>query len=270
MKTFTKQWQSFDAERHLSPMLESRIGLAGLQQLNQNERQIRSRRQLMSPKNKNLNPRVGGRLATYATLAGVALAAPAIPNADATIIYSGPVNIAIPSTTAGIYFNCVTGVFNTNPGLVPGWDVNLFGSTLLSTFNPAAPAGGVYVGDASGYFNLAPGTVIGPGPTTTYTSGNISPSTPLNFNSSNNIVGFRFQDESNGNQTEYGWMRISLSGTEGSQPRAIVEYACENTGQPILAGQVPEPSTMALLGVMAGGALGVRVWRRRRNATKKL
>ena len=58
----------------------------------------------MSPFNKKLN-RIDGRLAAYATLAGAALAAPAIPSADATIVYSGVVNINIPSTTAGIYLN---------------------------------------------------------------------------------------------------------------------------------------------------------------------
>ena len=64
---------------------------------------------------------VGGidaRLAAYATLAGVALAGAAAAKAD--LIYSGAVNINIPSTTAGIYINLVTGVTGTSPGSVPG------------------------------------------------------------------------------------------------------------------------------------------------------
>ena len=48
----------------------------------------------MSPFNKKLTP-INGRLAAYATLAGAALAAPAIPSADATIVYSGIVNYSI-------------------------------------------------------------------------------------------------------------------------------------------------------------------------------
>ena len=72
----------------------------------------------MSPFNKKLTS-IDGRLAAYATLAGAALAAPAIPNADATIIYSGIVNINIPSTTAGVYLNVATGVFNITPALSP-------------------------------------------------------------------------------------------------------------------------------------------------------
>ena len=77
----------------------------------------------MSPFNKKLN-RIDGRLAAYATLAGAALAAPAIPSADATIIYSGSVNINIPSTTSGIYLNLSSGVFRHGSGGAPGWDLN--------------------------------------------------------------------------------------------------------------------------------------------------
>ena len=91
---------------------------------------------------------------------------------------------------------------------------------------------------------------------------------PINLNSSNNIIGFQFIDPNlNGGAVAYGWMRISLGATSGGQPRAIVEYAYENTqGMGIMAGAVPEPSTLALLGVMAAGALGVREWRKRKAA----
>ena len=61
-------------------------------------------------------------------------------------------------------------------------------------------------------------------------------------------------------------MRISLSTSAFSQPRTIVEYAYDDSGVGILAGQIPEPSTFALLGVMAAGALGVREWRKRKAA----
>jgi hypothetical protein len=222
----------------------------------------------MSPQNRKLSPRIDGRLAAYATVAGAALAAPAIPTTDATIIWSGPVNINIPSTTAGVYLNFFTGVNDPNPANVPSWDVNPYGSASLTMFNPSAPAGGVYVGDASGYYNLTPGTLISAA--STYTSGNISPTSPnpLNFNSSGNLIGIRFVDPNlNGGAVTYGWMRIMLSGTQASQPRAIVEYAYENSvGVGIAAGAIPEPSTLALLGVMAAGALGVRAWRKHKNS----
>lgn len=87
-----------------------------------------------------------------------------------------------------------------------------------------------------------------------------------NLNSDQNLIGFRFVDPSFGAVVHYGWMRISLDGTAGGQPRAIVEYAYEDSGAGIGAGVVPEPTTMALLGVMAAGALGVRAWRKRKAA----
>ncbi len=61
-------------------------------------------------------------------------------------------------------------------------------------------------------------------------------------------------------------MRISLAGTSGAQPRAIVEYAYDSSGAGILAGAIPEPTTFALLSVMAVGAVGVREWRKRKAA----
>lgn len=226
----------------------------------------------MSPLNLKRTP-INSRLAGYATLAGAALAAPAIPSADADIIWSGAVSINIPSTTAGIYLNVVTGVFSSVPASVPGWDVNPFSSTALSFFNPAAPAGGVYVVNAPGGASATlpdnlPFLAYLISAASGFGSGSIETTGPTaaQLNSSNNIIGFRFQNELAANQTQYGWMRISLAGTTGAQPRAIVEYAYENSGAGILAGAVPEPSTFALLGVMAAGALGVREWRKRKAA----
>ena len=226
-----------------------------------------------------VSPHLDGKLATYATLVGAALAAPALaPNADATIVYSGPVSINIPSSTSGVYLNVVTGVFNVSPASAPGWDVNpwlssglnLFGST--SSTGNEGPAGtnglGAYAGTGSTFFNLAFLAPIN-GSTTYAATGNTTPAgaTPLNLNSSNNLFGFRFVDATvNGGAICYGWIRVSLSATSGSQPRSIVEYAYENAGGSIGAGEVPEPSTVALLGVMAAGAVGVRAWRKRKAA----
>jgi hypothetical protein len=222
----------------------------------------------MSPRNQNLlGVPVDARLIGYATLAGAALAAPSV--ADATIVWSGPVAITIPSTTAGVYLNVVTGVNNVSPGAVPGWDVNPWSSTSLNTFTPTPSPGGLgsYVGTGTTYFNLAFGTAISAASTYGSTGTNtVAAGTPLNLNSSNNLIGFRFINEAAGGATMYGWMRISLTSSASSQPRLIVEYAYEDTGGPILAGAIPEPSTVALFGVMAAGALGVRAWRKRKAA----
>jgi len=174
--------------------------------------------------------------------------------ADAAIVYSGVVNINIPSTTSGIYLNVVTGVSNTVPASAPGWDVNPWSSTTLNFFNPTAPAGGVYMTTSTGVTNLAPGTVIGPA--SLWTSGAAA---GFNLNSSNNIVGFRFNNEATG-QVHYGWMRLSVAGTLSAQPRAIVEYAYESTpGTAIVAKDgVPTPGAASLLAIGAAGLAGRR------------
>lgn len=180
-----------------------------------------------------------GVLAAACAVAGLGAAT----EADAGIVHSGPVSINIPSTTAGVYLNVVTGVNNASPAAVPGWDVNPWSTTGLGLFNPTAPAGGVYVGTAAAgtqASNLAPGTLIGPASLFGSNNSAAANSAVFNLNSTNNIVGFRFQNEANGNAVHYGWMRISLGATHGAQPRAIVEYAYEDqAGVGIAAGAIP-------------------------------
>ncbi|HUN80670.1 MAG TPA: PEP-CTERM sorting domain-containing protein [Phycisphaerae bacterium] len=192
---------------------------------------------------------------------GAMLATP--ESAHATIVWSGPVNINIPSTTAGVYLNVVTGVSNASPSLVPGWDVNPWSSSTLSYFNPASPAGGVYVmqtGSTVNVANLPFGTIVGPAPGggRTYGSGSaVTAGADAHIlNSDQNLVGFRFVESTLTCGTAYGWMRVSLSGGLATQPRAITEYAYDDTCAPIGAGVTsPEPTTLGLLGLGAAGLL---------------
>jgi hypothetical protein len=223
----------------------------------------------MSPINRNtLGQRVNTRLASYAALAGAALAAPAV--ADAAIIYSGPISLNIPSTTAGIYLNVVTGVSATTPAGAPGWDINPWGSG--SFFVYSAASGGVVSGFAGGTSttlvdNLPLSTLIDASSPNYGTSNSVETtgSTAFLLNSSSNYAGFRFLNEVTG-VTNYGWIEFSLSTAFNSQPRTVVAYAYDDSGAGILVGAVPEPSTFALFGVMAAGALGVREWRKRKAA----
>lgn len=224
----------------------------------------------MSPFNKKLTP-IDGRLAAYATIAGAALAAPAIPNADALIVYSGVVNINIPSTTSGIYLNLFNGVFSTTPGSAPGWDINPWGGTSFNAWaNNSAEATDGVIGNFTGGSSATlvdniPLLGLIDGSSTYVRSNGIETTgvTAFSVGTSNNIVGIRFV---NGANTYFGWVRFSLAATTGGQPRAVVDYAYEDSGGAILAGAVPEPSTFALLGVMAAGAIGVRQWRKRKAA----
>jgi len=187
---------------------------------------------------------LSSRLAGHFALCGVAAMGIAAGSASAEVIYSGVQNINIPSTTAGVYLNVITGQTGLTSASTPGWDVNPWQSTTLGFFNPASPTGGVYARvntTTSGVSNLAPDTPIGP--TTLWTSGTAQTtgSNPFVFNSQANIVGFRFTNE-NGGTVHYGWMRIELSGSLFAQPRTLVEWAFESTpNTPILAGNTGGP-----------------------------
>ena len=194
-----------------------------------------------------------GRLSRH--LVAAAAVATTAGAASADIVWSGIVNLNIPSTTRGLYLNVLTGAYNFDGGAgstVAGWDVNPWSAATLSFFNPANPTGGVYVRDASttvGVSNLGFGTVIGEG--STYSSGGAQTTGAFafNLNSSENLVGFRLFNEDAGT-VHYGWMRIELSGTLNGQPRSVVEYAFESTaGASIAAGVVPAPGVLALLGL---------------------
>jgi PEP-CTERM motif len=205
------------------------------------------------------------RKTAVAALAGAGLML-AASHTHAVVVASGPVNLSIPATTNGLYLNVVTGATNLPAGglgsTVPGWDVNIWNATGLGFFNPAAPAGGVYIAVTAGNTaNLASGTEIGAGGT--FSNGVSTNISQWNLNSSNNLFGFRFLNEGNG-QVHYGWGRIAL-GASITAPRTLVEYAFESVpGASIMAGSVgaiPEPSSYALMGL---GALGVLLASRRR------
>jgi hypothetical protein len=105
---------------------------------------------------------------------------------------------------------------------------------------------------------LTEGTVIGPTGTFTRTGNTLDIAPQLNLNSSNNFLGFRFQNEAAANQTQFGWLQLRMGANTGD--RTIVGYAYENTGAAIITA-VPEPSALALL---ATGAAGLFAARRRR------
>lgn len=209
-----------------------------------------------------LKNRLDAHFASAAAVAVGAAVLGAAHSADAGIVWSGVVNINIPSTIDGVYLNVLTGQTGSSGSSVSGWDVNPYGGSSLTFFSPT---GGGYVrglGSSSTLVdNLAFGTAIGAGASFNYGSGSVETAgaTAMNLNSSENLIGFRFVNEATG-LTHYGWMRIQFTGTSFSQPRAIVEYAYESTaGQSIQAGIIPAPGALALLGVA-----GLMARRRRR------
>lgn len=184
-----------------------------------------------------------------------AAAATVVGAANAAIVWSGAVNLDIPVSTNGLYLNVVNGANNLPApggagGTVPGWDINPWSSSTLNFFNPTNPSGGVYVraSGTSGVSNLAPSALISSASTWSSGTAQTTGANAFVFNSSNNIVGFRFNNEAT-STLHYGWFRISLGATLTS-PRAVVEYAYESVaGVGIAAGAIPAPSALALLGL---------------------
>jgi len=173
-------------------------------------------------------------------------------HADAAIVWSGLVNIAIPSNVDGVYMNILTGQTGTSGGAVSGWDINPYGATSLQFF--ASTGGGFVRGlGSSGTLvdNLAQGTLINASQSFGTGTAETTGATAFFPGSMSNLVGFRFVNEATG-QTHYGWMRILLGGAGlASQPRSIIEYAYESVaGAGIGAGVIiPAPGAIALLGL---------------------
>lgn len=198
--------------------------------------------------------RLEAHFAACAVAAAAVGAIATAERADAAIVWSGIVNINIPSNVDGAYLNVITGQSGSAGSGVTGWDVNPYGATNLQFFSSV---GGGYVrgGGSSTTLvdNLAHGTLINA--SQSFGSGNAETtgSTAFNLGSMSNLVGFRFVNEATG-ATHYGWMRILLGGAGlSAQPRAIIEYAYENVaGVGIGAGQIiPAPGALALLGLAA-------------------
>lgn len=225
----------------------------------------------MKPATAHLVSRVDSRLLAYSAVVGAAVAVSPAPRADASIIYVSLAStpIAIPITTAGVYINVVTGVSGSTPAAVPGWDLNPFGSISLSWFaaNPTSSSGYVAGLGSSATLvdNLALGTLIGS--STIFATNGQSESTgatAFNFNSDSNYVGFRCLTETG--TVCYGWVQIHLGATFTDPARSVIAYCYEDSGLGIPVGFVPEPGTLSTLGMMALGALGLRLWRRRARA----
>lgn len=213
-------------------------------------------------------------LASFA-LAVVALSA--VAPAQAVVVYSGTVNLAIPNTTAGLYVNVLDGSTFSGPGTFPGvpgpganYDFNLFGTATWSLFSPGASGqsppsvpttsrGYVAASSTGAALSLASGMMISTASvfnTGTASGSALSTGAPV-------IFGFRFRHENViADQTDdtvhFGWARVSL--TAGA-PGTLIDYGYETTPlMGIQAGAIPEPSSVAL---MLGGLAGLIGWRRR-------
>ena len=200
-------------------------------------------------------------------IAAAAVAMGAAAAANAAVVYSGEINFVCAVNIDGCYINVETNVLTNSTGsAVPGWDLNPYRSNqnVGSGMNFENQTGGGlmrYPGlPESPAGNLALGTSIGgTGFFTRDARGMVFGSAAGNWHySAENVIGFRFVAAAG--TTHYGWMRFLMgaAGSSGtSATRTVVDYGWENTANTsILAGAVPAPGAIALLG--AAGFIGAR------------
>jgi MYXO-CTERM domain-containing protein len=199
-------------------------------------------------------------------VAAAAVAMGAAAAANAAIVYSGVINFVCAVDIDGCYINVQTNTLSNGPQAgVPGWDVNPYSTGGGMNFFNSTGGGQMrtpgQIAGAAG--NLALGTVVGStGSYNTSTSNVYANATGGWQYSAENIIGFQFV--ASAGTTHYGWMRFAMGAATGSAlvgpTRTVVDYGWENVaGTSILAGAVPAPGAIALLG-LAGFAS-----RRRRN-----
>jgi len=176
--------------------------------------------------------------ACTAAAAGAALLGGA-QSANAAVVYSGVVNIPIPNTFAGVYLNIATGLTTATGGTNVGMDFNPYqgGANMWQGPAPALPAQpNRAVGTGLVADNLAAGTPISGASslvTSTYpTMGNFTVGQA-------GIFGLRFWHEGAA-ANRFAWVRI-IKGANPSTPGTIVDYAYEDTGAAINAGQGAAP-----------------------------
>ncbi len=121
----------------------------------------------------------------------------------------------------------------------------------------AATTGGVYL-------SLSAGTVINASSLFSAAAGGGGPGSTIAFQGTGTeILGFRFYNEAT-SSINYGYAVIQTNAAGAGFPANLLSPSYENSGAAITV--VPEPSTIALLGTLAMGAVGIREWRRRRTA----
>ncbi|MGQ0802216.1 MAG: hypothetical protein ACT4NL_19140 [Pseudomarimonas sp.] len=148
-------------------------------------------------------------------------------SAFAAVVDSGVVNLPVAANIDGLYLNLVTGV--SANATVAGWDFNPFlggGNLAFFSSNTAANVNAV-VGVGTVVTALTPGTVVGPA--STYATVGTVTTTGTTFRATGtSFVGFRFQNEANGNSLHYGYAEMTTTAANGF-PATVVRYVWDNT-----------------------------------------
>ncbi len=189
------------------------------------------------------------RLMRYALAGGALLAVPA---AQASVIYSGPLNlVATTSNSVDVSFNpLAAGATDFTLGVTSG-DI-----TVTSGAGDSLDIGPLTLGTA---ITLADTTTSGPDNVVKINAGPVY-SGPWANMSSPAYLGVQFTASA---QTYLGWAELQMD--QATPSVTLLGYAYnDQAGQPINAGETPEPSSLSLFALGAAGVLALR--RRRQMA----
>jgi len=180
----------------------------------------------------------------------------AVPPCQAAIVYSPIVNLAIPVTSPGLYLNIQTGASGTSAAAVPGWDINVGGTSSLNFSSPggynfarlntAAPTAGPSNLPVGFSVNANGMPATGTFPAASWIAGGAADG--LTLNSAQNYIGFQFEDSSS--VKHVGYLVLSLGSSVTGADRKIVSYAYNSEsittpgGSSILC--FPSPGALAL------------------------
>ena len=176
---------------------------------------------------------------------------------QAAIVYSPVINLAIPVASPGLYLNIQTGASGTSAASVPGWDINVGGTSSL---NFSTPGGYNFVrlnsaSPAAGPSNLPLGFVVnangmpaaGSFAAASWIAGGAADG--LTLNSAQNYIGFQFMDSSS--VTHVGYLVLSIGSSVTGADRKIVSYAYNSESITTPGGAsivvTPAPGALALL-----------------------
>lgn len=190
------------------------------------------------------------------TLAALVLTA---ASGHAAIVYSGLQNIVISSTFSSVYVDVDD--ISSSSTQTSGWDIDaFFGGEAFgnsANFQPVRQTTSI----SSDIVRLGAGDIVDA--FDIYAAAAAGSSTHIGINPDQfasgvtGYLGFRLVDNSAAGPF-YGWMRVNFSNT--GAPGKIIDWVYDNTGAGIIVGAVPEPSSVALLGL---GTLMLAFGRRR-------
>ncbi|MGI9515452.1 MAG: PEP-CTERM sorting domain-containing protein [Pirellulaceae bacterium] len=214
-------------------------------------------------------------LAGFTAATGAALAM--APAADADIVYSGVQNITLTkqqgpndhftfSTSFDMDGNGNDFQMRLNGNYYFGSSMTTYGTYSFSSRSVNARLigqGGAGVGIAGGFArNFSSGSNIGTPLATAADALLARTNSSAIYGPFYNVTGFLGVQLASGN---FGWIQVSITNPAiDGGTYTVIDWAYEDSGASIVAGEVPEPSAVGGLALLALGYAGVNRYRRRR------